>query len=50
MAASAPSSVAPSQTGPALLGRRVLVVDDDPVLLRAWTRTLKKEGLTRSAR
>lgn len=32
-------------TVPPFRGRRVLLVDDDPVLLRTWSRTLERQGL-----
>src|SRR5262245_47180822 len=45
MAAPAHSSEPASQDAAALRGRRILLVDDDPVLLRVWSRTLSQQGL-----
>jgi DNA-binding response OmpR family regulator len=45
MAAPAHSSEPNSQGTAALRGRRILLVDDDPVLLRVWSRTLTQHGL-----
>jgi DNA-binding response OmpR family regulator len=45
MALPALSQVEPSGEPPPLRGRRVLLVDDDPVLLRTWSRALERHGL-----
>jgi DNA-binding response OmpR family regulator len=46
MALTAPSLPAPSQNELGdLRGKRILLVDDDPVLLRVWQRTLTQRGL-----
>lgn len=39
------SSPPASPEAPVLTGRRILLVDDDPVLLRVWSRTLTQHGL-----
>lgn len=45
MALPAISSEPASRETPVLTGRRILLVDDDPVLLRVWSRTLSQHGL-----
>jgi DNA-binding response OmpR family regulator len=39
------SSAPASPETPVLTGRRILLVDDDPVLLRVWSRALSQHGL-----
>jgi two-component system OmpR family response regulator len=45
MASVAANSAESSTERPKLRGRRVLLVDDDPVLLRTWSRTLERSGM-----
>jgi DNA-binding response OmpR family regulator len=45
MALPAVTQAEPSSEPPAPRGRRVLLVDDDPVLLRTWSRTLERRGM-----
>jgi DNA-binding response OmpR family regulator len=46
MAVTIPSLPEPVSKAVSLQGRNVLLVDDDPVLLRTWSRTLTREGMT----